>query len=89
MRRGLLDYVADNPYAEDEDELLPIEETEEERLRRQIEEGIEKVAPAAAVLKDCLSLIGILAHNQTWADERKRKLERNEQELKEAEEFLS
>ena len=87
MKRGLLDFVKDNPYTEEE-ELLPPEETEEKRLFRQIEEGIKQAKPPADVLKDCVSLIGLLAHNQSWADDLKAKLEQTEKDKEEFADFL-
>ena len=83
MSRGLLDYVRENPYTEEQGELLPPAETEEKRLARKIKAGIEGGGIAREVLADCLSLIGVLSHNQAWADNLKRQLNRKEKPVTE------
>ena len=84
MRRGFWEFVQDNPFTEEEGKsLFPAVETEEERLKRQIVEAIDRGYSTADTLKDCLSLIGTLSHDQAWADRMKAKLDKTEKPITE------
>lgn len=80
MKRGLLDYMQENPYLELEP--MPCVETEEDALKRKISEGLDQGSLPEVILQDALSLIGKLSHNQAWADEQKDKLKANEKPVK-------
>lgn len=72
MKRGLMDYMQENPYIELEP--VPCVETEEDALKRKISDGLDGGSPPKEILKDALSLIALLSHNQAWGDEQKEKL---------------
>jgi len=78
MSKGLLEYAASNPCTEAPEPAPKIRDViEDERkaadLMQEIGDKIKQAAPPSNVLNDALSLIGILARNEEWAEETKEK----------------
>lgn len=78
MSKGLLEYAENNPVVEAAAPPPKIRDTiEDERraaeLMQEISDKIRQAAPPSNVLNDALSLIGILARNEEWAEEVKEK----------------
>lgn len=78
MKKGLLDYAKTNPCTEAPAPPPKIrdvieDETRAAELMQKIGDDIRQAAPPSNVLEDALSLIGILTHNDEWAERLKKK----------------
>ena len=74
MSKGLLEYAENNPCTEPAAPAPKIRDViEDERkaaeLMQEIGDKIRQAAPPSNVLEDALSLIGILARNEEWAED--------------------
>lgn len=77
---GLLDYAAAHPCTQEPPAPAPKirDVVEEERraaeLMDELEAKMEQASPPQAILYDAFSLIGLLAHNEEWAEKMREKL---------------
>ncbi len=79
MRKGLLDYMTENPYSGGADSPAPVRDlrrdTEEAReMMKEISAQMEQGFPPQAILYNAFSLIGFLLHDETWTDPLKGRL---------------